>query len=36
MHDLTCPTHPDYDGIGEPPDPECPECANLADDVSPS
>ena len=29
MNATQCPFHPDYDGIGEPPDPNCPNCDEL-------
>jgi len=30
---LICPEHPDYDGIGDPPDPDCDDCQQLHSDV---
>jgi hypothetical protein len=29
-----CPVHPDYDGNGDPPDPECPDCLAIQEVVS--
>jgi hypothetical protein len=29
----TCPDHPEYEGYGEPPDPECETCQDLRDEV---
>jgi len=31
----TCPQHPDYDGVGDPPDDDCEACAQLHDTVDP-
>jgi hypothetical protein len=36
MDDDPCPVHPDYDGLGDPPDPECADCVRLQEAVSAS
>ena len=34
MSYLPCPTHPEYDGFGDPPDPDCDQCDEIAQDVA--
>jgi hypothetical protein len=34
MDDDPCPIHPEYDGAGEPPDPDCEDCLRLQQAVS--
>jgi len=33
MDEERCPVHPDYDGVGEPPEPDCADCLRLQDEV---
>jgi hypothetical protein len=33
MDDERCPIHPDYDGVGDPPDAGCAECLELREEV---
>jgi hypothetical protein len=28
-----CPDHPEYDGVGDPPDPDCEDCQALREEV---
>jgi hypothetical protein len=30
---LICPEHPEYDGVGDPPDAECEDCQQLHAEV---